>query len=83
MLDYTCGVAVGTDLSVDGPVTRAIVRENGIMCSFKSAFGDLTNKLVPITVDQYSDWLNGTSVQYAMPHLDVDTRELFITGMVW
>ena len=81
--DMTCGVAVGTDLSVDRAVTRAVVRENGIMCDFKSPLGDETRKLVPISVDQYSDWINGTCIQDAMPHIDADTRELFITGMVW
>jgi hypothetical protein len=82
-LDYTCGVAVGTDLSVDKAVTRAVVRQNGIMCSFKSPLGDLTNKLMPVTVDQYSDWLNGTPIQYAMSSLSADDRELFLTGMVF
>lgn len=82
-LDYTCGVAVGTDLSVDKAVTRAVVRTNGIMCSFKSPFGDLTNKLMLVTVDQYSEWINGTCIQDAMGHLSPDDRELFLTGMVF
>ena len=30
-----------------------------------------------------SDWLNGTPIQYAMPNLSADDRELFLTGMSW
>lgn len=81
--DFTCGVAVGTDLSVDKAVSRAQVRPNGIMCEFKSPLGDLTRRIMTVTVDQYSDWLNGTPIQYAMPNLSADDRELFLTGMVW
>ena len=80
---FTNGVAVGTDLAVYKAVKRTVVRENGLMVDFKSPFGGETRKLIPISVDEYSDWLNGTPIQYAMPNLSADDRELFLTGMSW
>lgn len=81
---FTCGVAIGTELAVARAVTRAVVREDGIECTFRDIlFGNPRTKLVKISVDEYSDWINGTCIQDAMPHVDADTRELFLTGMVW
>lgn len=81
---FTCGVAVGTDLAVARAVRRAVVLENGIDCTFRNPVdGTETTALMPISVDQYSDWLNGTLIQEAMPMLSADDRELFISGMAW
>ena len=80
---FTNGVAVGTDLAVYKAVKRAVVRENGLMVDFKSPLGEETRKLIPVSVDEYSDWLNGTPIQYAMPNLSADDRELFLSGMSW
>lgn len=80
---FTNGVAVGTDLAVYKAVKRAVVRENGLMIDFKSLLGEETRKLIPVSVDEYSDWINGTPIQYAMPNLSADDRELFLTGMSW
>ena len=81
---FTCGVAVGTDLAVDRAVVRAVVRQDGIEIFTKSPFDtEIKHKVFPITVDQYSDWVNGTPIQYAMPDLSADDRELLITGMAW
>ena len=82
--DFTCGVPVGTELGVSRAVCKAVVRENGIEVHTKSPFEkDIRVNTLPVTVDQYSDWLNGTLVQNAMPHLSADDRELLISGMVW
>ena len=84
MTDFTCGVAAGTDLAVCRAVRRAVVREDGIEVHTKSPFEqEVRVTTLPVTVDQYSDWLNGTLIQDAMPHLSADDRELLITGMVW
>ena len=80
---FTNGVAVGTDLAVYKAVKRTVVRENGLMVDFKSPYGEETRKLIQVSVDEYSDWLNGTPIQYAMPNLSADDRELFLTGMSW
>ena len=82
--DFTCGVPVGTELGVSRAVRKAVVRENGIEVHTKSPFEkDIRVNTLPVTVDQYSDWLNGTLVQDAMPNLSPDDRELLISGMVW
>ena len=82
--DFTCGVAVGTELDVARAVRKAVVRENGIEIHTKSPFEqEVRVSIFFVTVDQYSDWLNGTLIQDAMPHLSADDRELLITGMVW
>lgn len=80
---YTNGLRVGTKLTTDKAVTEAIVRKDGILFTFKSPFGDETRKKLPITVDQYSRWLNGELIQNCMPAVSVDDRELFLTGMNW
>lgn len=82
--DFTCGVPVGTELGVSRAVCKAVVRENGIEIHTKSPFEqEVRVSIFFVTVDQYSDWLNGTLIQDAMPHLSADDRELLITGMVW
>ena len=82
--DFTCGVAVGTELGATRAVRKAVVRENGIEVHTKSPLEqEVRVTTLPVTVDQYSDWLNGTLVQDAMPHLSADDRELLISGMVW
>ena len=82
--DFTCGVAVGTELGVARAVRKAVVRKNGIEIHTKSPFEqEVRVSIFFVTVDQYSDWLNGTLIQDAMPHLSADDRELLITGMVW
>ena len=82
--DLTCGIEAGTELGVSRAVCKAVVRENDIEVHTKSPFEqEVRVTTLPVTVDQYSDWLNGTLVQDAMPHLSADDRELLITGMVW
>ena len=73
--DFTCGVPVGTELGV----SRAVIEIHT-----KSPFEqEVRVSIFFVTVDQYSDWLNGTLIQDAMPHLSADDRKLLITGMVW
>lgn len=82
--DYLCGVAAGVDLAVNRAVRRAVTHEEGIKCIFRDEMtGKDREQLIPITVDEYCDWVNGSLIQDAMPHIDADTRELFLTGMVW
>lgn len=81
---FTCGVPAGTDLAVDRAVVRAVVRQDGIEIFTKSPFdAEIEHKVFPITVDQYSDWINGTLIQHAMPNLSADDRELLISGISW
>ena len=36
---------------------------------------------VDVPLDGYNEWKHGASVQVAFPGLDVDTRELLISGV--
>lgn len=36
---------------------------------------------LPVTVDQLSQWIGGTSIQDAMPELSADDREFLISGI--
>ena len=36
-----------------------------------------------VTIDQIEDWKAGTLIQNAMPQLEPDEREVFITGMCY
>jgi hypothetical protein len=80
---FTCGVAVGTELGTHKAVIHAIVRRSGILFTFRSPLGEETRKQLPVSVDQYSQWLNGESIQNCMYMLNADDRELFLTGMAW
>lgn len=80
-IDYTNGLVVGTLLPNHKAVIRAAVHRKGVLCTFRGIISKAeTRKVIPITADEYSDWVNGTSIQYAMPGLSADTRELFLTG---
>ena len=44
--------------------------------------GTLNRMELPITVEQYNEWLNGVPVQDAFPHLNADDREFILTGIL-
>lgn len=74
----------GTELLTDRAVQSATVTKRGIKFSFLNMKdGSLLYKELEVTVEDYSAWLGGTSIQYAMPHLSADDRELFLTGMTF
>lgn len=80
-IDYTNGLAIGTLLPNHKAVIRASVHRKGVLCTFRGIISRVeTRKVVPITADEYSDWINGTPIQWAMPQIGPSTRELFLTG---
>jgi hypothetical protein len=36
---------------------------------------------IPVTADQLQNWMDGTLIQFAMPHLSPDQREFLKTGV--
>ena len=43
--------------------------------------GKVTERDLPITMEQYDDWVGGTLIQKAMPHLSAADREFLMTGI--
>lgn len=49
----------------------------------KSPFSGKTNEReIDVSDEQMEDWLSGTVIQKAMPHLSADDREFIITGIM-
>lgn len=47
----------------------------------KNFHGKVNEMDLPVTEEQIADWLGGTLIQRAMPHLTPTQREFLITGM--
>ncbi len=48
----------------------------------KSMLSGITRTMeLPITEEDYQEWLSGALIQEAMPHLTDDEREFLITGI--
>jgi len=47
-----------------------------------SPFTGKTNiRDIPVTWEQYQDWIDGMLIQHAMPNLSPDDREFIMTGI--
>lgn len=80
----TCGVALGQEFGGQKACIKAIVQANGLLCTFKPITGGRTfNKVLNVTPEEYSCWLEGTRIQDAMVNLSAVDRELFLSGMSW
>lgn len=62
-------------------VSIQTVDSSTIKGTFRSDFtGKVTEHILPVTKEQLSEWAGGELIQLAMPNLNSDQRELFITG---
>lgn len=44
--------------------------------------GDIHEMDLPVTDEQLAEWLNGSLIQNAMPHLSPEQREFLMTGII-
>ena len=74
---------VGEKLQGRKAAQYAIVLQDGLRVYFKNVFtGEIFSEDLEITVDDYCSWADGgLCIQDAMPQLDADDRELFLTGI--
>ena len=74
----------GMTCKLKGPVMSAVIVQKGILITFKDMMTNkCTTKVMPIAYVQDFEWLSGTLIQRAMPHLSADDRELLLTGMTF
>ena len=61
-------------MTTEGETTMKITK--------KSMLTGVTRTIdMPITDQQYDDWVDGTPIQNVMPHLTAGQREFLITGI--
>jgi hypothetical protein len=52
-----------------------------VKCTFFNPFGENFTKMVDVDITDIGKWVNGLSIQDAMPNLTADEREWFISGI--
>ena len=43
--------------------------------------GKIHTREIPVTEEQYLEWLEGKLIQHAMPNISADDREFILTGI--